>query len=132
MKKDKQKETVEYWTEIVQFYFSFCRSKFGENPTFDCSSPRDLRTIVLAIKKKAEDKQMIWSLELALKSLNVFFETAYRDKWLKDNFVLLHMNRNKDKIFYRIAEAKQQQVTNKYQTEIEEKLKNYKPSEYER
>jgi hypothetical protein len=130
MKKDKQKETIEFWTEMVECYFSFFREKFyGEKPTFDCSSPRDLKTIVLAIKKKADDKQIEWTLDIALRSLKAFFETAYQDKWIRENFVLIHLNRNKDKIFIEIARKKNLNSSNTYLNQVQEKLSQYKPTD---
>lgn len=101
----KNKSVRPFWAKVVETYFSFCMDKFGENPSFDGASPRDLGMLMDAIQKKAEEKQMVWTEELAVKSLSVFLEFSFKDRWLQDNFLLFNLNRQKDKIFFNIKSA---------------------------
>jgi len=100
----KEKFVRLFWDKFVSEYFSFCFEKFGERPSFDGSSPRDLGMIYDAIKKKAEEKKMIWNEDLGLRSLKVFLEYCFKDGWLHKNFLLFNLNRQKDKIFFQIKQ----------------------------
>jgi len=102
MSKAIKKPPRLYWDKIVKTYFDFCLDKFGEEPSFDGSSPRDLGLLLDAIQKKAEGKQMVWTEDLAVRSISVYLDFAFRDKWLQQNFLLFNLNRQKDKIFFEI------------------------------
>lgn len=101
----KEKFVRPFWDKFVSGYFSFCVEKFSERPSFDGGSPRDLGMIYDAIRKKAEEKKMLWSEELALKSLKVFLDFCFADSWLHKNFLLFNLNRQKDKIFFQIKQT---------------------------
>lgn len=98
----KEKKIRQHWQKIVSTYFEFCREKFGENPSFDGCCPRDLGMIIDAIEKKAVEKNIEWSESTAIKSLNIFLDYSFKDEWLQKNFLLFNLNRQKDKIFYKI------------------------------
>jgi len=100
--KKKEKIVRQYWNDIVSLFFNFCEEKFGERPTFDGSSPRELGMIYDAIKKKSDEKQLDWTEDRALKSHRLFFEFCWADNWLQKNFILFNLNRQKDKIFFNI------------------------------
>jgi hypothetical protein len=102
-KPKKTTESVEYWGSVVNLYFDFCKGKFGAAPSFDGSAPRDLKTILLALKKRAEEKGVQWTELEALSRLGKFLEYCYKDPWLSQNFMLMHLNRFKDKIFFKDA-----------------------------
>lgn len=104
-KKKKEKAAPEpYWQEMVDVYFDFCKGKFGgEEPTFDGSAPRDLKAILVALRGRAEKKGVIWDLESARIRFLKFLDVSYTDTWLSQNFVLFNINRQKDKIFFKIA-----------------------------
>lgn len=89
-----------FWNELVEIYFSFCQMKFNEKPSFDGSSPRDLKCIIQSLKKRAQDAGVDWTYGVAVSRLNRFLESAYGDQWLKNNFLLSNINRQKDKIFF--------------------------------
>lgn len=104
MAKTKKQKTIEpYWDEAVKTWFKFCVDKFGEPPSFDGSAPRDLKLIVHQLRIRAEAKNIEWT-ELALVTrLNAFLEFAYSMQWLKTNWLLSNLNRQKDNIFFQLA-----------------------------
>lgn len=103
-KAKKQKAAaVAFWNPCVKIFFDFVAEKFdGEKPTFDGSSPRDLKAIVLALEKRAVDAGVEWTEEVATNRIRKFLESAFSDPWLNKNFLLSNINRQKDKIFFNI------------------------------
>jgi hypothetical protein len=129
MARKKTDNTVPFWNSLVETYFSFCREKFDESPSFDGSSPRDMKAIIVSLQKRAEEKNIEWTETVAVTRWRKFLEFAYQDKWLAENFVLALINRQKDRIFFRIAKEATR-PSNVYQQSIDEQLKNYKPLQY--
>lgn len=102
-KKTRQPKVVEpYWTEIVAEWFKFNQEKFGIKPSFDGSSPRDLKIIIKALHERATEQQVEWTLQIATSRFINFLKYAYQDNWLSKNFLLFNLNRQKDKIFIHI------------------------------
>lgn len=101
----KEKKVRPFFSQMVSVYFDFCREKFGEEPSFDGSAPRDLAAILDAIEKKCLAKELIWDLEMGTRSFKMFLEYSYNDSWLRQNFLLFNLNRQKDKIFFQIKQA---------------------------
>lgn len=112
-KSKKVKVPEPYWNDLVSLYFSFCSKHFHDIPTFDGSQPRDLKSIVVALRKKAQHDEKEWTKDLAERMLTVFLVFANQDRWLHQNFLPFNLNRQKDKIFYNI---KQYQLQNLKQT----------------
>jgi hypothetical protein len=54
------------------------------------------------MKKRSEERQVEWTYEIASAMLEKFLEFCYMDNWLRDNFLLSNLNRQKDKIFIKI------------------------------
>lgn len=108
-KKKKEKTPPEaHWQEMIKVYFDFYKERFfGEEPTFDGSAPRDLKSILTALRIRAEKKGLEWSLEVATNRFIKFLAEAYEDKWLTQNFILFNINRQKDRIFVNIANPNQ-------------------------
>lgn len=101
-KQKKQKQPPElYWNDLVSLYFAFCTEKFNDVPSFDNSQPRDLKNIITALRKRAEDKQIEWTHEVATTRLWHFLEFAYQSsEWLRNNWLPSNLNRQKDAIFF--------------------------------
>lgn len=105
-KKPKKEKTPEpFFKELVSVYFQFCRGEFGEEPTFDGSAPRDFKDIIKSLRERAQKSNIEWTLEVAQSRLLNFLMFANMDKWLHDNFILSNINRQKDKIFFKIRAA---------------------------
>lgn len=102
MKKKEKKEPTKFYNLCVQAFFDFFEKKFGFRPSFDGSAPRDLKSIVDSLKSRSEEKDYEWTPQLATAMLTKFLEFGYQDLWLKENFLLQNLNRQKDKIFIRI------------------------------
>lgn len=100
-----------YWGELVQAYFAFCRNHFHEEPSFDGSAPRDLKNIVSALRKRSELKGWAWTERDAQQRLYLFLQECYKDQWLRNNFLLSNINRQKDKIFFNAANAVHDNLT---------------------
>lgn len=104
-KPKKEKLPEPFWNELVSVYFDFCRSKFNENPSFDGSAPKDLKNIIQSLHKRAVDSNVEWDLAMAKQRLWKFLEFSFQDYWLRNNFLLSNINRQKDKIFFNIRSA---------------------------
>lgn len=102
MTAKKEKVVRDFWQKFVQKFYEFCRKKFGINPSFDGSSPRDLAGIYDSLKLKVEEEGIEWNEEAAVAGLDFFLEVAYEDKWTQDNFMLFLLNRHKDKVFFKM------------------------------
>lgn len=103
-KKQKQPKKPEpYWNDLVGVYFDFTKCKFNDVPSFDGSAPRDLKTLIQTLRKRAEEKNVEWTLEVATTRFRHFLEHAYLDRWLSENWLLQNINRQKDKIFFNIT-----------------------------
>jgi len=100
----KEKKAAElYWQDFIDCYFEFSRAKFSTIPSFDRSAPRDLKLIVSSLRKRAEENGIEWTKEIAIKRFKLFLEYAYdSDKWMRMNFLLSNLNRQKDKYFFNI------------------------------
>jgi hypothetical protein len=100
-KKKKDKQSEPHWQSLVSTYFGFCSEKFNDVPTFDGSSPRDLKAIITALRKRCEASGEEWTFEAATGRLRHFLEYVYaNDAWLRDNWILSNLNRHKDKFFF--------------------------------
>lgn len=99
----KEKKITKHWQQLVETFFSFYEKKFdGEKPSFDGSAPRDLKSIAEVLEKRAQAANVEWTEENAIIRLNLFLDAAYKVDWLRDNFLLFNLNRQKDKIFLTI------------------------------
>lgn len=103
MKKKKQSIPEPFWNEQVGIFFEFTKSKFHDAPSFDNSAPRDLKNILITLRKRAEDKGIEWTYEVATSRFRHFLEWSYMDKWLADNWLLMNINRQKDRVFFAIT-----------------------------
>ena len=96
----KEKKITKHWQKLVETFFDFYEKKFdGEKPSFDGSAPRDLKSIAEVLEKRAQAANVEWTEENAITRLNLFLDAAHKVDWLRDNFLLFNLNRQKDKIF---------------------------------
>jgi len=101
--KKEKKQPEAYWQDLVNVYFEFTKNKFHDVPSFDGSAPRDLKNILTTLRKRAEEKNVEWTYEVATTRFRHFLEWAYMDKWLAENWLLMNINRQKDRIFFAIT-----------------------------
>lgn len=104
-KAKKEKAPPEpFWNELVDVWFNFCKEQKKEKPTFDGSAPRDLKSIVSTLRKRAVESGQEWTQELATSRLYKFLLYAYDNSgWLRENWLLLNINRQKDIVFFNLA-----------------------------
>ncbi len=99
--KRKEKQPPEpFFNELISVYFQFCEEKFNQRPTFDGSAPRDFKQIIIALRKRAELISIEWTFGVAEKRLRAFLLHCYGDNFIRSNFLLHIINRQKDKIFF--------------------------------
>lgn len=109
MKKIKQPKKIEpHWSEMVELWFKFCRDNFGDDPTFDGSSPRNLKSIIKSLRERAEHSGYEWTIGTARYRFTRFLEFAIKDNWLRNNWMLFNIDRQKDKIFFQIRKSTNQ------------------------
>ena len=89
---------TEYWQPCVKAYFDWYKGKFGFNPDFKGGNPKHLKDIIEKLKKLAEENKIAWTEKNATGYLKKLLDTAYEDKWLKDNFLLRNINEHYTKI----------------------------------
>lgn len=98
----KKKEPTPFFSTMVGLWLDFYEAHFGLRPSFDGSAPRDLKCILDAMRQRSEGNGVEWSEEIAKAMLQKFLEFAAKEKWLSENFFLFNLNRQKDKIFFKI------------------------------
>lgn len=101
--KKEKKQPEPYWQDMVSVFFNFTKEKYHDVPSFDGSSPRDLKAIIAALRARCENAGQEWSYEAATGRLRNFLEHCYSDSWLKNNWILSNLNRQKDRVFFSIA-----------------------------
>lgn len=101
--KKQKKQPEPFWNEQVGIFFDFTKSKYHESPSFDGSSPRNLKNILIELRKRAEDKGVEWTYEVATTRFRLFLEHAFMDRWLSENWLLQNIDRQKDKLFFSIT-----------------------------
>lgn len=111
IKKEKKPKAIEpYWQDFIECYFSYTKERFKEPPTFDGSAPRDLKSIIQALRKRAEDRGIEWTKETAMFRFRTFLDYAYGEWWLREHWMLSNINRSKDPIFFKAAQNKNNEV----------------------
>lgn len=100
----KKKQPPEpYWNEIVGIFFSFTKERFGDVPSFDGSQPRDLKNIIIELRKRCEKQEKEWTYEVATSRFRHFLEYCWTDRWLCNNWILRNLNSQKDRIFFEMT-----------------------------
>jgi hypothetical protein len=112
MAAKKRKSPEPFFSSLVEVWFNFCREKFDESPTFDGSAPRDLKSIIIALRERAEKSGLEWTENVATTRLHNFLLYAWQDYWLSKNWLLSNISRQKEKIFYSIRAAVKKQESN--------------------
>jgi hypothetical protein len=102
----KREDAEPYWGELIKVYFNFCFEKFNEKPSFTGSDPSDMHRIIESLKKRASEKSVEWTEETAKLRWREFLGRAFQDEWLSQNWLLPHLNRQKDKIFLNLISSK--------------------------
>lgn len=103
MKKKKNPRTPQpHWDKLVTVWFKFCCDNLCDAPVFDGSAPRDLLNIVKALQHRAITSGEEWSETVATSRLHMFLTFAFQDSWLKKNWLLSNLNRQKEKIFFNL------------------------------
>lgn len=91
-------ETTSHWQELVEVWFDYNKNKFGDKPSFAGQDPRHFKKIIQILEKRAAERNVDWTMEIATNRLQAFLEQAFKDKWLSENFLLCHLNNFIDKI----------------------------------
>jgi hypothetical protein len=108
VKKEKKPKVIEpYFQDLVSAYFDFTKSKFSITPSFDGSAPRDLKSIIQTLRKRAEEAGVEWTKETAIQRFTIFLQYAFSDWWLSENWLLSNINRQKDKVIFKAAKKNQ-------------------------
>ena len=107
VKKEKKPAEL-YWQKFIDVYFEYTMEKFSAPPTFDGSAPRDLKSIVVSLRTRAEAQGVEWTEETAMKRFKEFLDMAYSEWWLREHWMLSNINRSKDPIFFKVAQGTKQ------------------------
>ena len=91
----KKKETTEHWDDLVKCWFDFYGEKFKgddnapKKPIFNGAQAKNLKHIVVNLKKSAKDSKLEWVKDRAVRYLNHFLVKAWEhDDWIRQNFEL--------------------------------------------
>lgn len=99
-KSVEKKEPMEFWKEIVKVWFDFCEDKFKAKPSFDSVSGKHLKLLIADIKTRAIDDKAEWTSSEAQLRLKGFLIGAFKDKWLREHFMLKNILANRQQIFF--------------------------------
>lgn len=97
-KPPKPKKEIKHWKVIVDLWFKFYKTKFDVDPTFNATHAKSLKLILQRLEKLSVSKKIDWTEEIAIKSMQKFFEQAWEDDWLKQNFLLTNLSSKFDSI----------------------------------
>ncbi len=103
----KPKETEPHWKALVKVWFDFNLEKFEEEPSFDGDNPKIFKEkIVWRLKKRAGQKGIDWTQEIACQRLKYFLDSAYAyDAWLPKHFTLSNLAKQFDPVVQKQNEA---------------------------
>ncbi len=93
-----ESENILYWKIIVDTWFTFYKSRFSLNPTFDGQSTKALKKIIIGLEGVSKQKSVEWTEETAVKYFSNFLTKAYQDEWLNKKFLLNILASNFDAI----------------------------------
>lgn len=96
IKKDKPE--TKHWKELVDVWFTFYKTKYLIEPTFNGVAAKNLKDIVTRLEKMPRPQQWEWTDIYATASLKKFLEKAYEDSWLQKNYLLQNLANQFDKI----------------------------------
>jgi transcriptional accessory protein Tex/SPT6 len=106
---EKQIDKTEHWQDIVDFWFTFYKSKKKFEPTLLPRDTKALKGIVKTLKAKAESTTQIeWDKTYCLRVFEHFLNLAYTDNWLSENFLLPNLYSKIDSIISKNGKPKQQ------------------------
>lgn len=96
-----KEETEQHWQILVDAWFKFNQQKLGNEPSFKDRDPKLFKKIIQLLKHRAGKKNIEWTQENALASLNYFLGIAYGDKWLSEHFLLENLSKQFDAVYSR-------------------------------
>src|SRR5690554_930931 len=97
-KPPKPKKEISHWKVMVDLWFEFYKSKFEVNPSFNATSGKSLKSILIRLEKLSVSKKIEWTEEIAKKTMRKFFEQAWDDVWMQENFLLPNLSSKYDSI----------------------------------
>lgn len=103
MAKKESAPPEPFWAAQVKVFFDFYIHNFNTKPEFEGPAQSALKKIIGSLKRRAEEKEVSWTEEIAKQRLGAFLEFAFQDDLLNKCFVLETINRYKDKVFQKIA-----------------------------
>lgn len=104
--KKKPEDVTPHWEKMTATWFGFYEGKTTYKPTFDGAAAKSLKKIVQNLKKRSEGRGLDWTEGQAESTLLAFLDFAYKDGWLKDNFLLTNLDRQFDKIIANAGNSK--------------------------
>ena len=104
-KKRQAKKVVDpdaepYWKELVSIWFTFCYDNFSTKPTFTGQQPKHMKEIIRVLATRCKEDGKEWTEQEAKLRWRNFLGRAITDKFFKELFILSHLNKFKDKIFF--------------------------------
>jgi hypothetical protein len=118
----EKKDPTDYWHKHIALWFEFYEDKMKAKPTFNASAGKQLKSIIINLKKISEDQSFEWTEEYSLKVLKHFYSLAYADQWLKNNFLLSNLLSKFDSIINKPQDSKDGE-TNKINRQSADNLK---------
>lgn len=103
MNKKAEKYPEAHWSALTKVWFDFHIETFHVEPDFEGSEPADLKKIIQSLKKRAAEKDIEWTEEVATTRLLSFLKFAMTHDVLCNCFTLITINRYKNLVFQKIA-----------------------------
>ena len=100
---------TQFWQPCVNAYFKWYKTNYGFEPDFKGQNSRHFKQIMEKLKKTALENNLEWSEKVAVKYICQLMNAAYKDEWLKKNFLLRNINDQYSKIRANERERNKQQ-----------------------
>ncbi len=96
--ESRKLNVTEHWQPCVKVYFDWYKNKFGFEPDFKGANPKYLKEILGKLKKLAAENKLEWTEKVATVYIRKLMDAGYKDKWIKENFLLKNINDQYSKI----------------------------------
>lgn len=91
--RDMSPKEIAFIEDLKLLYFTFYKSKHELSPDFNDAELIALRSVVSKLKATADEKNVAWTKVNAERYLEKILQLAYGDKWIKQHFLLIHIDK---------------------------------------
>lgn len=95
----KEIQTTTHWKKLIDVWFEFYKTNHnGTEPSFKGQDPKRLKMILDNLQKRSEKNGRDWNEKTAAETFSAFLNFAFKNGWLKNNFLLSNLENQFDAI----------------------------------